>query len=153
MRLKALNAIKHDGELYCVGDVFEIDKKGGGRLVSLGAGYETSESVTGKDVKVDKSALDGEALYENTEDFHKLKVDELRAVCGFLEISASGHKSDLVAAILAEKDVIGGIIKLDEMDKEALIVLAEEEGVDLPADADEEQMRDILADALMKGDE
>lgn len=150
MRLKIGKfVVRHNKIEYGENDVFEIGKKEGERLLEMGVAKETSEAVTEKetpDQSSAKVALDAEALYENTVDFNTLKVDELKAVCAFLGIPATGNKPDLVAAILKSEDA--NAINLDEMDEAALRTLAAEEEIDIPAGTEEPGIRDILALAL-----
>ena len=141
MKVKALNAIKHDGETHGAGTIFTVDKESAAVLLEKGA----VEASFGSEKTVE---IDAVALYENTEDFTTLKVPELKAICVELGLPATGNKDDLLEAIA--KSLVGeDDIDLDTLDEAALVALAKEENVDLPADADVEAMRDILAEALV----
>ncbi len=93
MKLKALNSIKHGGDYHYPGDVFDADKKTSEYLLNVGAAVEYGGRVAVE--------YDGEALFESAEDLSALKVDELKAICHYLEIPATGNKGELVAAIEA----------------------------------------------------
>jgi len=86
------------------------------------------------------------------EDFNTLKVGELKEVCVLIEVSSSGNKADLVAVIEEKlnRDKNVTLPDMSKMDKEALVALAKEEEVALPEDADEDAIRDILAEALVE---
>ena len=107
MKLTALNAIKYGGKTFRAGDVLNVDKKNAEYLVELGAAveYEGGDKV---------SEYNGEVLFENTEDFNTLKVDELKAVCVYMELPVSGNKTELVAAIEAASEVVDDL-EDDEM--------------------------------------
>jgi len=92
VKVTALTAIKHSGKRYGAGDVLDIDSKSAERLEACGA------AVIAGDVKPE---YDGEALFEETEDLSTLKVDELKAICKYLDIPATGNKSELIEAIEA----------------------------------------------------
>jgi len=54
MRLKAIHTIKHSGEEFLPGSVFEIgDKKGAERLIKLGSAEESGAPLTGPGSKVE----------------------------------------------------------------------------------------------------
>ncbi len=100
MALKALHTIKTGGKTYAPGDFLpKLSKKDAIFLVENNSAVEA-----GGGDKV--SEYDGEALFEQTDDFHTLKVDELKAVCVYLEIPVSGNKGELTAAIEAAFEVV-----------------------------------------------
>ncbi len=108
MALKALNAIKTGGILYAAGDILpKLSKKDSVFLVENNSAVE----VGGGD-KV--SEYDGELLFQNTEDFNALKVDELKAICVYIEIPVSGNKAELVAAIEAASEVVDDDVVMDD---------------------------------------
>lgn len=87
----------------------------------------------------------------DSDDFNVLKVDELKEVCKHLELGTSGNKADLIASIvqkLGKGDLNSTLPDMSEMDIGDLRVLADQEGVTLPDDADEASIREIMADAL-----
>lgn len=63
-----------------------------GSAVEEGAGDRVSE-------------YDGELLFQNIEDFGTLKVDELKAICLYMELPVSGNKSELIQAIEAASEL------------------------------------------------
>ena len=99
MALRALHAVKTGGKTYAPGDILpKLSKKDAAFLLQNGSAIEEGgDSV---------SVYDGEALFEETEDFNTLKVDELKAVCVYMEIPVSGNKAELVAAIEAASEVV-----------------------------------------------
>jgi len=100
MALKALHTVKTGGQTYAPGAMLpKLSKKDAIFLVENNSAVE----VGGGD-KV--SEYDGEALFEETEDFNTLKVDELKAVCVYMELPVSGNKTELVAAIEAASEVV-----------------------------------------------
>lgn len=135
MKIKALNKIKHDGKTYCAGEVLNISKDDAVRIIESGAALEFHD---------EKKALDGKMLLETTEDFNTLKVDELRAVCAHLELSVKGNKDELVDRV---ENATTEEVDLNALDKEALVALAKEEGIELPENADEEEIRTILEES------
>ena len=94
MKLRALNSVKHGGKYFGPGDVFDADKKNAEYLVGQQAA-EVYAPISSR------PEYDGQALFEESDDLSSLKVDELKAICHYLDIPASGNKSDLVAAIEA----------------------------------------------------
>lgn len=148
MKIKALNKIKHDGKYHLVGEVFEVDKKTAETLKDDNAAEEVGGTTPAS------SKIDAQVLYDETEDFNTLKKDQLKAICTLLGLPISGKNTELAAAIeeIRSKDGNVTLVDMSEMDKSELIALAEEEGVKLPDDADEEQIRDILAEALVAED-
>ena len=92
MKVTALTSIKHNGKRYSAGDTLDVDSKSAERLCACGA-----TAVTGST----KPEYDGEALFEHTEDLGTLKVDELKAICKYLDIPAAGNKTELIEAIEA----------------------------------------------------
>lgn len=100
MALKALHTVKTAGKTYAPGEFLpKLSKKDAVFLLESGAAVESG----GADKVVE---YDGEALFENTEDFNTLKVDELKAVCAFMELPVSGNKAEIVAAIEAASEVV-----------------------------------------------
>ncbi len=108
MTLKALHTIKTGGKTYAPGDFLpKLSKKDAIFLVENNSAVEA-----GGGDKV--SEYDGELLFQNTEDFNTLKVDELKAVCTFIEIPVSGNKAELVAAIEAASEVVDDDVVMDD---------------------------------------
>ncbi|WP_297525131.1 SAP domain-containing protein [Sulfurovum sp.] len=92
--------VRHGGKRYGVRDVFDVNEEDGERLISIGVAVPVKGSPNTGPVE-----YNGEKLFEDTEDLKALKVDELKAICKYLEIPAKGNKDDLVAAIEAESEI------------------------------------------------
>lgn len=100
MRVKIGNfLVRHDGIEYGKGDIFEIGKRDGKRLISSGVAVETTEKVTGNGGEADLEAL------LNTKDLNTLKVDKLKAICQHMGLPVSGNKSELIEAIEAASEL------------------------------------------------
>ena len=135
MKVQALNTVRHDRDSYAPGEVFTLSKDDAAPLLEAGAVVEFHD---------EKKALDGEMLFETTEDFNTLKVDELKAICEHLTLPVNGNKGDLVERI---ESTMTTEVDLDALDKEALVALAKEEGIELPENADEEEIRTLLEES------
>ena len=98
MKVKALNSIKHGGKLHRAGEVLDVSKKDAEYLLSVKAAVAVGESAVVE--------YDGEALFQNTEDFSTLKVAELKAICVYMELPTTGNKDELIAAIEAESEEV-----------------------------------------------
>lgn len=141
--------VRHNKVEYGEGDVFELKTKEAERLLNKGIVSETSQPVTSRD-KAEKSAgTDEVAIGDLTVEYVKgLTQKDLVVLKKRLELETADNKAvTLIPAII---EAIGGEddVNLDTMDEAALRVLAEEEEVDLPEDADIEQIRNILETAL-----
>ena len=139
MKVTALNAIRHNGEDFAPGEVLDVSKNDAAHLLACGAiGSQGVEKTV---------EIDGEALFNDTVDFGTLKVPELKAVCQFLKLPHTGNKDELVSAVVASMGTEEETVDLDSLDKEGLLALAKEEGIELDPELSEEAMRDALEEA------
>ena len=140
--------VRHNKKEYGENDVFEIDTEGGERLISKGVAKETSEAVSKKETEA-KADTAGAVSIENLtiEIVNGLKQKELLAVKKEMELDTVDNKAATLRATILEA-ISEEEVNLDSMVEKALRALAAEEDIILPEDADEEAIRDILAEAL-----
>jgi hypothetical protein len=92
MKVIAINTIHHNGNVYYPGDEISVDK-------GIAEYLEKEGAIAPSNSAKEETVIDAQELYETTEDFSKLKVKELRAVCALLELPTDGDKAYLVKSI------------------------------------------------------
>lgn len=149
-KIITVTSVKVDGKLHLPGSKFEAGKDIGVKEANRFFENDAVKHHFENDMPgSDETEMSVEEM-ANLEDLSVLKVPELKKVCEFLEIEgfASLNKSDLIAKIedarSSEEDELG----LNELDEEALRMLAKEELIDLPEDADIDSIRSLIASHL-----
>jgi len=99
----------------------------------------------------EETFLSSENVKEVTKPLSESSVVELKQMCADrgLENYKSLKKDELIALLekpMGDQD----IIDVDELNKDELVALAEEEGIELPDDADIDAIRKIIFDAMSK---
>lgn len=146
--IKLLNSAKIGGklrkskEVLIVGKGKDVDLKEAEYLVEHGAAEEAVEPSA---VPAQKDVLAVEEM-ATMEDLSKLKTEDLKNVCKFLELEgySSLNKEGLIKFIDEHRNGIN----IDDMDEDALRALAEKEGIEVPDDMDVELIRDLIAEEL-----
>lgn len=103
--------------------------------------------VDASPVDDDKISVDEMAVLD---ELKVLTVPELKKLCEFLGLEgyASLNKPDLIKLIEAARNPEETDVDLDELGLDALKALATEEEIEFDDDADEEALRDIIAEAM-----
>ena len=91
----------------------------------------------------------GAATEAEEQNVEKMTVKQLKSLCKERGLDASGltKKDEFIALLNGADDDDEGEIDLDELDRDALIALAKEEDIELPDGADDDTIRDLIAEA------
>jgi len=136
-------SVKHNGVLNKPGTRLKI-----GKDIELSLARTLhARGVVERYFEEDKALEDERSVEEmaEVEDLISLNIKQLKAVCKHLGISGySKLKESELIALIEEARNADSEINLDDLDEEALRILAEEEGIDLLEDIDAEKIREIL---------
>lgn len=157
MRLKVGKCvIRHNGKEYGENDVFDVSDNDGAFILANADAEETELPVTSDagskdETPIQDKAKDGintESLTE--EQINGMKQGDLAKVARALSLETPDKKADTLRRAISE--ALGfsdeDVINLDEMDEAGLRELAEAEGIEVPDDADEETLREIIEKAF-----
>jgi hypothetical protein len=149
-KIITVTSVKIDGKLHFPGAEFEVGKNIGVKEAKRFFDHDAVKRHFEEDISgSDETEMSVEEM-ANLDDISGLKVQELKKVCEFLEIEgfASLNKPDLIAKIEDARSPDEDELGLKELDEDGLRMLAKEELIDLPDDADIDVIRSIIASHL-----
>lgn len=148
-----MKAIKTNFAIKCGGKHFKAEETllvGKGKDISLKDAKYLVEADAALEVVAPSKDEDSMNIDEMlaVDNLSTLSVSQLKSVCKHLGLTPySGKKeSELIEMIEAYRN--DDTVDIDAMDEDELRILAEEEGISMPEDADAEKMREILEEEL-----
>lgn len=142
--MHAVNTVKYKGIYFPPGNVINgVDDETRNMLLSEGAAKDHHGEAPSDGPEI--------SVGDITEDqVNSMKQAELAKVARALSLETPDKKADTLRRAISE--ALGfydeDVINLDEMDEAGLRELAEAEGIEVPDDADEETLREIIEKAF-----